>query len=202
MRIRLATADDVDAVARLHADSWRRHYRGAYLDSYLDGDVVTDRIAVWTERLAQPCADTSTLVVDEDGALVGFAHTIYDDDPTWGALLDNLHVRHDVKRRGVGRWLLRETALALADRRPASGLYLFVLEQNTPAQAFYASCGGRCVQRRMGGPFPGGGTAPSLRYAWPDLGPLVRGTFPPPAAGDPGRITQARGSRRRPRRST
>ena len=45
---------------------------------------------------------------------------------------------------------------------PESGLYLFVLEQNTPAQAFYAARGGIEVAREIRGPFPGGGTAPSL----------------------------------------
>ncbi len=28
------------------------------------------------------------------GGLIGFAHTAFDEDPTWGALLDNLHVAH------------------------------------------------------------------------------------------------------------
>ena len=42
VRYRDATERDADFVAALHAESWRRHYRGAYLDSYLDGDVITD----------------------------------------------------------------------------------------------------------------------------------------------------------------
>ncbi len=41
------------------------------------------------------------LAEDRDG-LVGFAHTVFDDDPRWGALLDNLHVVYGEKRRGVG----------------------------------------------------------------------------------------------------
>jgi hypothetical protein len=45
-----ASARDIEAIATLHADSWRRHYRGAYLDSFLDGDVVADRLAVWGQR--------------------------------------------------------------------------------------------------------------------------------------------------------
>jgi hypothetical protein len=49
-----ATHRDADSIAALHADSWRRHHRGAYLDSYLDGDVVVDRQAVWRSRLTQP----------------------------------------------------------------------------------------------------------------------------------------------------
>ena len=40
LRFRPADADDAAAVAGLHADSWRRHYRGAFSDAFLDGDVV------------------------------------------------------------------------------------------------------------------------------------------------------------------
>jgi hypothetical protein len=52
MRYRQAAANDVAAIASLHAESWRRHYRGAYLDSHLDGDVVADRMAEWSDRLS------------------------------------------------------------------------------------------------------------------------------------------------------
>src|SRR6266545_1171398 len=53
LRFRLASPADAKAVADLHADSWRRHYRGAYSDAFLDGDVVADRLAVWTARLRE-----------------------------------------------------------------------------------------------------------------------------------------------------
>jgi ribosomal protein S18 acetylase RimI-like enzyme len=128
---REATADDVATIAGLHAESWRRHYRGAFLDSYLDAD------------------------------------------PVWGAFLDNLHVRPDVKRQGVGTRLMADTARAVLGRSPSSGLYLWVLEQNTAAQAFYQAQGGRPVERQLTGPFPGGGQAYSFRYAWPDLSRLA-----------------------------
>ena len=52
MRLRAAGARDAEAVAALHADSWRRHYRGAYADSFLDGDVVANRCAVWSGQLS------------------------------------------------------------------------------------------------------------------------------------------------------
>jgi len=51
VEIRLSQAADARDIAKLHADSWRRHYRGAYSDRYLDGDLDADRLAVWTERL-------------------------------------------------------------------------------------------------------------------------------------------------------
>lgn len=44
IRFRLAVPDDAEAVAMLHATSWRRHYRGAYSDAFLDGDVVAEPV--------------------------------------------------------------------------------------------------------------------------------------------------------------
>ena len=82
MEYRLAIASDIDAIAGLHADSWQRHYRGAYSDSYLDGDVATERKEVWTDRFAHSSPDAYTIVAELDGTIAGFAHTILDCDPT------------------------------------------------------------------------------------------------------------------------
>src|ERR1700752_4993276 len=110
MQFRPALPADAEAISRLHADSWRRHYRGAYSDAFLDGDVYADRLVVWTERLREPDAGSQTLLAEDRDGLVGFAHTIFDDDQRWGSLLDNLHVVYDEKRRGIGSRLLALTA--------------------------------------------------------------------------------------------
>jgi ribosomal protein S18 acetylase RimI-like enzyme len=178
VRHRLADASDAVEVAELHAESWRRHYRGAYSDSYLDGDVAADRLALWTERLCLPGNGRVTLIAEDAGRLVGFAHVILDEDPVWGALLDNLHVAHELKRRGIGTRLLGEAARAVIEGRPSSGLYLWVLEQNDAAQAFYEARSGR----RSGWalvPAPGGdptrlnGAPGGFRYAWSDPSVLL-----------------------------
>ena len=95
MDYRPATEHDIEAIAALHADSWRRHYRGAFSDEYLDGDVLDDRRAVWTGRLTAPDNADHTVVAEAGGTIIGFAHTILDDDPVDGALVDNLHVAHE-----------------------------------------------------------------------------------------------------------
>jgi ribosomal protein S18 acetylase RimI-like enzyme len=174
MRYCRATERDVEAIAALHAESWRRNYRGAFADEFLDGDVVADRLAVWTDRLARPGPNDHTIVAERDGVIVGFAHTVFDDDPTWGALLDNLHVGHDLKCQGIGTQLMVATALAVIERTPSSGLYLWVLEQNQAARAFYEARGGNCVGRERSEP-PGGGTVVGLRYAWPEPSALLTG---------------------------
>lgn len=39
LRFRVAERGDAAAVAALHAASWQRHYRGAFSDAFLDGEV-------------------------------------------------------------------------------------------------------------------------------------------------------------------
>jgi GNAT superfamily N-acetyltransferase len=171
LKFRPAELADAEAIAALHADSWRRHYRGAYSDAFLDGDVTTDRVTVWTDRLHRTDPGTYTILAEDGDGPIGFAHTVLDEDPTWGALLDNMHVVHGSKRRGVGTQLLALTAPAVIERR--TGLYLWVLEQNVDAQAFYKARGGSCVGRVPASP-PGGiasrlnGSPAKLRYAWAD----------------------------------
>ena len=177
--LRLAGPSDASAIAALHADSWRRHYRGAYSDAFLDGDVAADRLAVWTDRLGRRDPRSCTLLAEDESGLIGFAHTVFDEDPTWGALLDNIHVSHPHQRRGVGSCLLARTAEAVANRATGTGLYLWVLEQNSDAQAFYEAYGAKRVERDHVGP-PGGvsgrlnGSPHKLRYAWDDPNALVR----------------------------
>jgi GNAT superfamily N-acetyltransferase len=194
-RLRVAGTDDMDTVATLHADSWRRFYRGAYADSFLDGDLVADRRAVWSARLAampaQPTgvaatpaepAGSRTLLAEDEAGPVGFVHVIFDADEQWGSLVDNLHVTHSRRRGGIGTTLLRRAAAAAAEYATNPSLYLWVLEQNTEAQRFYASLGGTPVET-ADVPAPGGvpgrlnGSPKGLRVVWPDAA-LLAGQLP------------------------
>lgn len=179
-RVRDATPADAAGVAALHADSWRRNYRGAFSDAFLDGDVGADRLALWSARMERPAPGCTLVAEEATGALTGFVHVVFDDDPSWGALVDNLHVEHGAARRGTGRLLMGEAARRVLAHDPASGLYLWVLEQNATARAFYGALGGLIVQRRPAvapGGVPGRltGEPMALRCAWADPGRLLAG---------------------------
>lgn len=183
--IRLAESTDATPIAKLHAESWRRHYRGAYSDTYLDGDLDTDRLVVWTEQLSHPAPGDFTLVAENRARLIGFAHVVLNADSTWGALVENLHVDRSSQRNGVGGRLLEATARMVLEREPGSGVYLWVLEQNERAQAFYAARSGTFCDRVLAAP-PGGeprnldGTPIKIRVAWPDPLAMMSRTDPAP----------------------
>jgi GNAT superfamily N-acetyltransferase len=180
LRFRAACPGDAEAIAGLHADSWQQHYRGAFSDAFLDNDVAGYLQPLWTERLAIPDPRARTILAECDGAVVGLAHTLLGEDATWGAFIDNLHVVHGLKRQGIGTRLLALTGQAVMDWSPSSGLYLWVLEQNSAARAFYAARGGVCVERDDVPP-PGGdaarlnGKPMGLRYVWQDPSTLLAG---------------------------
>jgi GNAT superfamily N-acetyltransferase len=171
-RFRKAGPGDAEAVARLHADSWRRHYRGAYADAYLDGDIMAERLAVWSGRLAAAAGTATLLAEDQDsGESLGFVHVVLDHDPEWGSLVDNLHVTAARQRTGLGRALLGRAAREAAARADSPALYLWVLEQNRPAQAFYAAMGGTHagtapVEPPAGDPQRLNGSPSKYRIAW------------------------------------
>jgi len=175
---RTAGPSDADSVARLHADSWRRYYRGAYADAYLDGDVVSDRQAVWSTRLASQGLESRTILAEQDDELVGFVHVVFDNDERWGALVDNLHVVHSLHRQGVGSQLMTRAGQAVVDRGPAAAIFLWVLEQNSRARSFYEANGATCAERSTV-EAPGGvagrlnGAPVKLRYVWPDAHRLL-----------------------------
>lgn len=180
LRFRSAGPDDAEQVAVLHADSWRRHYRGAYADSFLDGDVVADRVEVWSGRLSAP-GESATVLAERNGQLAGFVHVVFDADPKWGSLVDNLHVHHTQRRTGIGTQLLSHAAQAVIDRASAKALYLWVLEQNTAAQQFYLATGAARADTEPVPP-PGGdptrlnGTPNGQRMTWPDASQFVPAT--------------------------
>jgi ribosomal protein S18 acetylase RimI-like enzyme len=183
LRFRAAQQADAFAVAGLHADSWQRHYRGAYADAFLDEEAADYLGAMWHERLAAPAPGAHTVLAERDGELVGLVHTVLDADPTWGALLDNLHVRHGLKRQRIGTALMARSAQAVLRGAAMPCLHLWVLEQNSAARAFYAARGGVCVEADDVPP-PGGkavrlsGKPIGLRYVWRDPSVLLAAAGP------------------------
>jgi len=172
MKTRLATREDAEVIAHLHAESWRVAYRGIFRDDFLDGDVIADRETVWHERLSSPVSNQYVLVAEKSGDLVGFVCAYGNEDPVFGTFIDNLHVRADQKRQGIGRELMRNVACWSRENHPLAGIYLSVLEPNVPARRFYESLGAINFESRNWEP-PGGGQVVDLRYTWPDSQKLL-----------------------------
>jgi ribosomal protein S18 acetylase RimI-like enzyme len=173
---RAATATDAEAIASLHALSWRENYRGAFLDSFLDGDLPAERLQVWRERLARPAANQLVQLAVDGANLVGFVCAYGAHDPQWGSLIDNLHVAGVAMRMGIGSSLMRQAGEWLAREHPDLPVYLLVLAVNAPARRFYERLGAQNAGESMMETH-GGSMTRSCRYVWARPS-LLAGAFP------------------------
>lgn len=172
IQLRDAQFSDFAAIARLHAESWRKHYRGMMHEDFLKNEVEQERHSVWQERLQSPPGNQDVIVATLDDALVGFACLCLDDDPVYGSLLDNLHVSANVHKSGIGKILLKECAKRIAEKSRDGKMYLWVFARNENARDFYEHLGGRNVETVEKENFDGG-KAQVCRYAWNDVSVLV-----------------------------
>ncbi|MFG1713753.1 ribosomal protein S18-alanine N-acetyltransferase [Micromonospora sp. NPDC049203] len=87
------------------------------------------------------------VATDDDGAVLGYAGlAVSPPDEAW---VQNVAVRRDAHRRGIGRLLL-EALLAEASRRGVRSTLLEVAADNAPAQRLYATYGFEPIGVRRG----------------------------------------------------
>jgi GNAT superfamily N-acetyltransferase len=165
MKLRTAQLKDAQAIAQLHTESWRSAYRGILLDSFLDGDIVQNRLEIWTKRFNEPSPNQHIILAEKDGELQGFVCIYGANDAQWGSLIDNLHVKPHLKGQGIGKILIYEAMKWAKENYPQSGIYLWVYEANISARQFYIHSGGKEVEIHLH-ENPGGGVANAIRCAW------------------------------------
>ena len=155
--IRPARPRDAPAIARVHVQSWHETYPGLVPGWEIAARTHDDRLALWTEELANPSADAPVFVAESDGAIVGFGKA---GQQRTGRLRElghtgevwSLYVLRAAHDRGLGRALMDAMLGALADRGHAS-VALWVVRAN-PAARFYERLGG--VRVMEGADAPGG----------------------------------------------
>ncbi|GIF72933.1 ribosomal protein S18-alanine N-acetyltransferase [Asanoa siamensis] len=83
---------------------------------------------------------------DEDGRVLGYGGLAVNADEAW---IQNIAVRRDAQRQGIGRRML-EALLAEAERQRARAVLLEVAVDNAPAQKLYATYGFEPIGVRRG----------------------------------------------------
>ena len=142
-----ARVEDALAIAALHALSWQQNYQSVFSSDYLHSKVLEERKQVWLQRLQHPKPNQYILLAKKDGELYGFACSFFNEDPQYGTLLDNLHIRDIAKGTGIGRILMAKTAEKVASLKEENkGLYLWVVQDNDKAFHFYTHLGAQTAE--------------------------------------------------------
>ena len=125
------TLDDLDEMGRVHVQVWREAYAGLLPDAYLSGLDPTVGPRLWRERFGSSPDVSWWLARDEDG-IVGLATSGPARDDNRPVPLELYAI--NVLRRAHGTGLADDLMThAIGDR----AAYLWVLEGNDRAQAFY-----------------------------------------------------------------
>ncbi|WP_155374129.1 ribosomal protein S18-alanine N-acetyltransferase [Catellatospora vulcania] len=86
------------------------------------------------------------IATEDDGTVLGYAGLAVGQGEGW---VNNIAVRRDAQRRGIGRALL-EALLAEGRRHQVKQVLLEVAADNTPAQRLYAAYGFEAIGIRKG----------------------------------------------------
>jgi GNAT superfamily N-acetyltransferase len=129
--LREAVEADVEALAALHARTWRQAYTHLLSQAFLEG-VTTDR----RRLLERPRPGGRTIVADTGAGLVGFAASAPAEDGPRRLELWAIYLLQDWHGTGVAQRLWDE---AVGDHP----CFLWVAEDNPRAHAFYARNGMR-----------------------------------------------------------
>jgi GNAT superfamily N-acetyltransferase len=146
MRVRVATAVDAGAIARVHIASWRAAYVGLIPQDFLDALDIGERTARWEAIFSADRAPTGALVLvadegeGEEDRVVGFVHYGPTRDPggdpeTTGAV-NALYLVSQVWRAGGGGALLEASERELR-QAGLTTVTLWVLDGNEGAARFY-----------------------------------------------------------------
>jgi L-amino acid N-acyltransferase YncA len=164
-----AQRTDAEAIASLHADSWRATYRGILPDEYLSREVDEDRLTYWRAALANGSYAIVRLLRDGE-VPAGFTGLRKGRDDGYDFTLEHIHVAAACNGTGLGRLLMADAARQVQAAGGAR-LCLWVFDANAVAIRFYAALGG--VADGQGIDTFAGGRAPDTRFGWHDLGQLI-----------------------------
>jgi ribosomal protein S18 acetylase RimI-like enzyme len=166
MQYKIANMNDLESLAKLHAESWRESYRGIFPDNFLDNDVWEERRSSWKSRLTYPKQNQRVLIAIEESQICGFICAFGNESSKWGTFIDNLHVAKSAQGKGVGKQLMYLIAKWSDELFENKGLYLEVLEDNLNARSFYHRIGAKHQETNLWQPPGSDVKVIDLLYVW------------------------------------
>ena len=147
MELKPAAVQDISAISRIHAASWKAAYIGMIPQAYLD----TLPETYWVEPFTKwfQSGELQAIIAwegDTPAGCISFGNPVSIPDserkelPEGCGEVRSLYIHPDYMRRGYGKALLQAAELSLRIRG-FSGCCLYTLKENRIARAFYEKNG-------------------------------------------------------------
>jgi ribosomal protein S18 acetylase RimI-like enzyme len=149
--VREATPDDGEAVETVRVRGWQAAYRHVFPPEQLDKLPIDG--TRWRATFARPPRGWTTLIAEQDGAVIGFVSVGPSRDEEGVGELYAIYVHPDAWSTGAGRALIEPAEERL--RAEYEEATLWVLDDNPRARRFYERegwnlDGARKTEERLG----------------------------------------------------
>lgn len=143
IKIRNATLEDIEQVARLHVDSWHETYAGIISQDYLDN--MKSNLEKRIERMKNEFNLRTMIVVTLNEEIVGFSEFVFSNEFSKDLDIDcelcGLYIKNGYKHLGLGS-IVFEYVTNLFKEQNKKKMGLWCVKENEPAISFYKKKGG------------------------------------------------------------
>lgn len=147
VNIRLATTNDIQGIAHVEVDSWKKTYKGIITTKFLKR--LTHE---WSEKrhtnILYDSKKFTYVAENETGEVIGFAAAGIEDNPLihFEGELYTLYLLEEYQRKGIGKKLISSVTDYFQDMS-INSMLLYVLKENHSAREFYKVLGGQEIHQ-------------------------------------------------------
>lgn len=150
MLIREYKKEDLDAISKIHIDTWNSTYMDIVPDEYLKSKTYENQKKKWSDRLFCNIDTKEFMFVAENdkGDVVGFSTgSLNDLDGVFDSRLYTLYILKDYQNKGLGKLLMKAVALKLKELG-AKNMVLSAFAENKSCN-FYEHLGGKLGKKTV-----------------------------------------------------
>ena len=140
MVIRQANKFDIELIAKLCIENWKKVYIGLLPNEFLNNLDVSDGINKWQEYLGKE--KTMIFVAYDDWQFLGFSACKEDDEIENCLYLDSLHVSENSRGKGIGTKLIN-TVGGYAFSQGYNFMSICIIKGNSTAKNLYEKLGAK-----------------------------------------------------------
>ncbi|WP_160687104.1 GNAT family N-acetyltransferase [Clostridium sp. C2-6-12] len=169
MVIRKANDSDIELIANLYIENWKKTYRGLLSNEFLNSLKVSDGIQKWQEYLKKE--RHMIFVAYEDEKFLGFSACKEDDEIESCLYLDSLHVSEASRGKGIGTKLIN-TVGHYAYSQGYKCMSICIVKGNSNAKILYEKLGATHYKDFID--YFGGTQSNSEKLIWDNLNSFVQ----------------------------
>ena len=144
--IRKAKYDDIEQMADININDWKKVYKGIISQKILDNLNREERIQKWQQSFNFE----KTIVAEQNGVVLGYCryedNVVHDENDIDSEIIA-IYVDYERIGKGIGRKLV-EHVIDIFKKQKKNKMVIWCLEENLNARKFYEKMGGKLIENQ------------------------------------------------------